>query len=896
MATVTSLTETKIQELMSGWTGVALSQDAINALVSQLWTDVASQGANLENFNEVILPDLLADLAAGAIAVNDIVTNGLPDLESALAANELAITNINTAVLPLLQTEITSANNWIFDLNETVLPGLDAALLDLVDKFPVEGPDIAVDTITANNIAAHTITALEILADTITANEIAADTITANEIAADTITANEIAADTITANEIAVGTITAAEIAVGTITAQEIMTGSITSLQLNVEDIAAAVIQTGLLQAQLTITGVLQIAGANMGWSDALGLWLGNGTVFYGDDRINEISGQVTTSSLSVQDGLSISGDANLHGTMIAKNGITTPTGKMSLGQTWPRITSALGDGTGDSSNIWQGLYDYSSTQWLIAYNFFGAGLRVIEKATGNWAGDLVCGTWKNNFYPAGGLAVTASNYYLLGSDSTRSGNYYIYQLDKAGNINKVNERLIGNLVVFGGKRPRLVTDGTNVGMIWGQTSTDDLKLRWFTPDLSAQVGTDITLVTDFGVVNIGDAYYGPAQVGGTSRLWISAQQGDSNMVRCFTTGGVRVASEDFPRAGGSTILGLSYDSTAANQRMVSYDVSGLFWTYSKYYNGGNLNAQHTDNDRDNANYPSGTIINGVDVSGTASGFHETSPSPVSTYALAKRAWPTISAPPAPDELITDATQVDKANVKGIYASVGSTPRLQAYLAVGVRELPLTDDLSTSGAVAGSSGVPSFANASVPSPGRLRASGVDLSGSPIWDLLGSGAGRAGHSRWDATGKPLNHGEYLTVTTPNAAASAWTVRSGWTQRNSTDSPAHGISFASGTFTVSQSGLWDLSAGVTIDGVTLANGRKVTAIAVNGTKVLRAEAPGTHAQHQVTVGVSGKVYLAAGDQITVEAWHNNASVLPFLGGDGQNYFTAYCIAAF
>ena len=181
-------------------------------------------------------------------------------------------------------------------------------------------------------------------------------------------------------------------------------------------------------------------------------------------------------------------------------------------------------------------------------------------------------------------------------------------------------------------------------------------------------------------------------------------------------------------------------------------DQYGYFYTYSKYKDGGTLSAQYTFYDGDNAVYPSGTIINGSNVSGQVSGPHETPASPVSTYLLARRAWPTITAPPAQDELVTDVTKVDKANRLGIYAAVNGQPRLQGYLAVGVRSLAVTDSLSTSSALANASGVPSFANAMVPSPGLLRSQKKKADAiTPRFQVLGDGSGNWGDLTVSAEG-------------------------------------------------------------------------------------------------------------------------------------------------
>lgn len=1076
MAAVTSLTETKIQELMSGWVAVGLSQDEINALITVLRFNVDGQSSALAEFYAVTLPQLEADLSASSIAVSELTSTIIPDLEADISNNESALLDLNTVTLPLLDERVTSNGDWILELDGVTLPALYAQLdandlvmtefndvtlpalntrldaaeaavaaidltgltadLDAAEaaistlntnlgtlntdlgvveaKFPITAPDIAAGAVTANKIFAHTITALEIAADTITANEIAANaitvnelaagsvtaakiaadtitaneiaanaitvdelaanavtaakiaantitaaqiaadtitaaqiaanaitaseiaagavtaskiladtitaneiatgaitaneiaagavtaakilahTITANEIAADTITANEIAADSITASEIAVRTITAAEIAVGTITASEIAAGTITALNIDVDNLAAAVIATGILQAQLTITGSLKIDGANMGWSAADGLYLGTLTRFYDDSRTNQIDGDLVTSSISVKTGLSIGGSADLHGSMVMGNGVPDPTGKMSLGQTWPKLVPTIyGDGTGDNSNVWQDFIDWSSTEWLTSFNFFGAGYRKVNKVDGSWAGDLTVGSWSTAFYPGGGLAKIGTDLYIIGSDGNRSGDYYIYKTQSSGTINKLAELRITNISGFSSKRVRLVTDGTNVGMIWTNTS-GDLKLRWYNPGLTAAVGGDITLIAGLGVAHIGGAHYGIGQAGGTTRLWVSLHQGDANMVRCFTTAGARVATEDFPRASNNTVCGLAYDSIG--ERMSSFDKTGNIWLYSKYVAGGTLNGQYTNYDGDNSVYPAGTIIGGIDKSGLASGFHETVPSPLTSYTLSKRAWPTISAPPAPDELVTDVTQVDKANRLGIYASVGGTPRLQDYAAVGVRSIPVTDALSTSGALAGSSGVPTFATAAVPSPGRFRSLAELPAGSPIIDLYGSGAGRAGHLRWSEKSRPLNFGTWTTATTQSIATSTFVKRTGWAQRDSTNSTTHGISYSAGDFTVSQSGLWFISAGVTVDGTTLATGRRITAIQVNGTIQIRAEAACTNASQSATPVATGFLYLAAGDVVSVAAWHNAGSSVACIGVDAQNHLAMYCLAAY
>lgn len=198
MGSVISLTDTKIQELMAGWAGVALSQEQINALVSQLMTNQQTYSAVLENFKEVLVPQLRADLSANDIKVAELNDTTLPNLE-------VSLENLNDVILP-----------------------------DLLGRFPIVADDLAADSVTANKILAHTITALQIAANTITANEILADTITANEIAANAITANELSTSAITTEHLVAGTVLAESIGTIGLTADWIRAGTLNADRLSV--------------------------------------------------------------------------------------------------------------------------------------------------------------------------------------------------------------------------------------------------------------------------------------------------------------------------------------------------------------------------------------------------------------------------------------------------------------------------------------------------------------------------------------------------------------------------------------------------------------------------------------------------------------------------------------
>jgi hypothetical protein len=115
-----------------------------------------------------------------------------PELLAELAATQAEVDTLNTVTLPAL--DVTIAAN--------------AASIDSLEgRFPVTGPDIEANAITANKIDAGAVTTAKLAAGAVTANEIAAHTITANEIAAGTITADEIGAGEITTGKLAAGAI-----------------------------------------------------------------------------------------------------------------------------------------------------------------------------------------------------------------------------------------------------------------------------------------------------------------------------------------------------------------------------------------------------------------------------------------------------------------------------------------------------------------------------------------------------------------------------------------------------------------------------------------------------------------------------------------------------------------
>src|SRR6478609_3086671 len=221
--------------------------------ISGLQTDLDAAEAAINTLNTVTLPALQTQVDETAAAVAGI---DLTALQSDLDAAEASINTLNTVTIPGLESDISANAGAINNLNTVTLPGLNTRLTTaegdvnaLEGKFPITGPDIAANAITANKIAVDQITAREIAAKAITAAEIAADTITANEIGANAITASEIAADAVTATEIAAGSVIAGKIGANAVTATTIAADAVTAGKIAADAITAREIQADAITA-----------------------------------------------------------------------------------------------------------------------------------------------------------------------------------------------------------------------------------------------------------------------------------------------------------------------------------------------------------------------------------------------------------------------------------------------------------------------------------------------------------------------------------------------------------------------------------------------------------------------------------------------------------------------
>lgn len=627
--------------------------------------------------------------------------------------------------------------------------GLRVQTSSMVDGELLVDGSIFADAIAANNINTnHIVTAgldaAVIKFGTMSGERIQADSITSAQIKAGSIVADDIAAGAVTAEKLQAGAVTTESLAAGAITAEKIAAGVLSAQQIDVDALTADILNTGLIQSQLSITGMLNIAETNQAWS-AEGLVLGNGTVFYPDDRTNQIEGALVTDSITVQDGLSIAGNADLRGTLVINNGLASPSRAPSLSQTWPKrhgttIGAVGGSGENgqynDESNTFHGLVSLDADNWGLLLNFGGITLRRFKKSDLSWNGDYplkpgVSGNSVDGLIPLSNFTMgTGQNeLYFVALDGRKINNTspkYLPVLVRCYLYSNLEFHSIESLpelpyTFLENRRVRIATGtGAGIGIFWTDPKNGNLMFmnKAITPTSTAGVAPRI-LAERVGYGHVGGAVWMAPE----SKYLVSMYNGDNNWIRSIRVDG-SIPWTDAPRANNTTVIGMGYDPTT--QSLYHVDRQGFFHEYSGFTSATSVAAEYTFYDGDASAYPLGTVINGVDVSGQPSGEHETPPSPRAFYNLSARAWPVITTPPAPDELSTDASRVDKADRIGIYASTsatvsGNVPQFQTYLPKGTRTLPLTKAFLRNTYPSAQTPKPSFATAAIPSPGELRS-------------------------------------------------------------------------------------------------------------------------------------------------------------------------------
>jgi microcystin-dependent protein len=439
-------------------------------------------------------------------------------------------------------------------------------------------------------------------------------------------------------------------------------------------------------------------------------------------------------------------------------SGATSPTLAPTIENYYPTLNSPFYQGGGFRDAFFAGLETYhaDATKWVTAAHTDiiggpgGTDIMVLNKSDLAQSGTAPTSgqTWRNLFSSEGGIARVGSTYYLLGTDSGRNGiPWYLYQIDGT-TWNKTRELRIGDNNVFHlpYRNPRLVSNGTNVGFIWSDNS-GHLNLRWFNSSL-VQVGSDIVLRSNQSDIwAVGDAVWGDAGTGlGASTLHVAlATSGGSANVLVWsgvtTTGATRQSGYDWKRPNGASVNAMGLDTTTGHFRLIDQTGASTETSQIATTNGSkSVTARYTFYDGDTGTYPGApgsgtTIVNGTDVSGTASTTHETGYSPTATFTTDRRAWVRIISPiHAPDETNLDTTKVDRANKIGFYAAIGGGTMFRVgYGTVGQVAMDGFDTFPVSGTPAANT----FATAQV-SLGVFESAGVRLDGLPRFYVDGAG--------------------------------------------------------------------------------------------------------------------------------------------------------------
>lgn len=573
-----------------------------------------------------------------------------------------------------------------------------------------------------------------------------------------------------------------------------------------------------IIKSALTMTGELRVGGISIHPVNGMVIPLPNG----GEIRFPangetdaRITAHIFARSMTVENNLLIQGSGQLQGELLMANGITDPNLPAQVSYGWPTVDmAAFGGLSDDISTIFNGLEEYDTNSFMGAFNYFGAGIRLINKITGAASAfpDPTQGkTWTAGFYPFGGIARLgtsgASRAFILGSDSNRSGNVYIYRINMT-TWEKDDEVYIGNYNVFGGAQPRLVAEPVSgrVLMIW-TTTAGSMILRRF--EYSLDFVSDTTLLGGGalpGRFDIGGVAHGPYGPGGATRLYV-ALKSSSYHIMAFSVSGstyTQVALETKVRANGSLIQGMAWDSTAG--QLVTFSTTARLSRYAKHHTAINFRGAYSWYD---GNTSSGSTT------------HETMISPRTGTALVTLqpgAYPKITGRPAPDVNNADPTNLDKANLLRVYGSINADATFTYF-----EQLPL--EQVTSGFLEPGASMPvqpsnGFVGAGV-TPGAIKSTATDADGIII-DANGAGEARLGPLSFKANDARALFYHAGRTAALNVANNTWTQ----VPMDTLISALRGdMTTPGGTCVVPRIGLYDVRANIHLSTPLSATGRRI-----------------------------------------------------------------------
>jgi microcystin-dependent protein len=452
---------------------------------------------------------------------------------------------------------------------------------------------------------------------------------------------------------------------------------------LNLENIDTVV--AAQLVAGFALLGSIQV-GDNITIDSNTGIQVLGGAALRipADGSAISITADVVANTLEVDGNLTIKGGGTIYGAIQLSNGVQAPNSKPGISTTWLNYQTGLYTDGSDRSFYFAGMapqiddanwFVIAGTLWGLSGLSNGASGSVIlnvHRDASSGTGFLIearngaSKAWQQNFEAHGGIATdpVGNCYYLLGQDYDRGGDWYIYRIQNGAgggsSFNKLSEWRIGGPTAFSGYEPRIAFDTVNnrLGMFW-QVGTTDLLLRWFLPDLSAQTGTDRTLITNpGGRTGIGGAWIG-ADGTGTSRIYVALRNtqvsGNNNVLAWSLPAGsstnpTRNATQDFPRAANNVMSGVAFDAT--NGRMAGLARNGRLYKHGLSTAQATLTAEHAWADEN-----------------ATGGKHETAAGPSNAVTWPARTYLVLTVPPPPDATDTNPGHTDKADSVRLYCS-----------------------------------------------------------------------------------------------------------------------------------------------------------------------------------------------------------------------------------
>lgn len=671
-------------------------------------------------------------------------TSGNPGLRSspqplAIGSGEWAISVRAKASAPV-DNALTFRVNWLdadqvslgfdtvtsnYDFTDTEWVTLDGQ----VGSVLLPPPDLARFYVVDAYVPAVTATGTTVWVDQFDAREL----ISGVRIADGTVDATKVGADVIVANESY-----AAEGYIGKLKAEQI--------------------ESGQVDATLGILGALEV-GPNITVNpvDGIVIALSDGEIrFPADGSPAVVTAGINAKWLTVEDNLSIRGSGAIQGELSMANGIVKPSIAPTASSYYHSTPISAFGNEEDSGVQYNGLIEWSTTQYMVALNFFGGGLRYVNKdATYSWGFDAINNTgWAANV-GIHGLCKVGSDIYVIVQDYDRLtpgtfyGKWYIYRIN-GSTFNKTSEIFIGEQGFFGGtaisKKPAMAEIGGLPSLIY-QNVDNDLVVRRWDVALTAQVGVDRVILTPANPWKTKDAHYGVHGPAGSRRLYVSSLGYPKVLVfepsvAPTTTNNptwTRITNEEFTPANNAEINGLAFDTRAESgsvgktgtvgNRFQSYGPTNLMYDYGRNHTQETVRTQHA----------------WYDGTGTT---HKTEGGPEYVYTRPARSAMVIETEAAPDVNNNDAGNVDKANQIILYAAVGETPKQQAILPIGTRRQYFWNTVPHTGATPSLSN--EFASAGV-TPGVLKSTYADSRGNMV-KLSGAGSGRVGPLEWDVNNK------------------------------------------------------------------------------------------------------------------------------------------------